>query len=129
MKNINLDDYESIFDAVYDARFTKLKPSLLSAFDFPLGVSYFRVQDLREITQSLEENECREIFVSKYSKEFNRILKIKRLNNIITYSLENINCDDIDVKELYSFTLDMLPESYLEMYITILWEVKSYKNN
>lgn len=129
MENINLDNYESVFDAVCDAHFIKLKPSLLDALDFPIDANYFRVQDLKEMTQSLEENKCKEVFVSKYSKEFNRILKIKRLNNIITYSLENIACDDTDIKELYRFKLDHLPESYLDMYTTILWEIKNYKKN
>lgn len=129
MENINLDNYESVFDAVCDAHFMGIKPSLLNALDFPIDIGYFRVQDLKEITQSLEENDCYEIFVSKYSKEFNRVLKIKRLNNIITYSLENINCDDIDLKELYKFKIDLLPESYLDMYTVILWEIKNYKKN
>lgn len=129
--SINLDDYESVFDAAIDAWALEraYKHSILDVIDFPIldeKSNSFKVKDLKQETFSLEPDSSRYFIVSKESEQKGRYLKIIKNNNYITYNNVSISDDkEVDVKEMYQFVLsdDM---DWLQMYIEILYEIKNF---
>lgn len=123
---INLDNYESIFDAIMEMDTPKLKPHLIDVLDFPVDNSYLRIQDLVNYTNSVQDNKEVLLTVSRYSESIKRKLKIRKDNDYVIYSLVNVGTPDLDEKELYKFLVNSPSDSYLDMYAQILWEVKNY---
>lgn len=129
--NIDLDNYESIFDAAIDAwAFEREKKhSLLDVIEFPIideNSNSFKVKDLKKETFDLDSDSFKYFIVSKESEKKSRYLKIIKNDNYITYSnVSLVNDKETDIKEMYQFVLsdDM---NWLQMYIEILYEIKTF---
>lgn len=132
---INLDDYESIFDAVSVALNDKRekKHQLSDVIDFPVTGKddEFKVKDLKQKTEGMIKDGVEYLVVSKESKLKNRVVRIDRYAaDYIRYTNVCLDEDGNELKEtrsrMYDFSLLDEPD-YLDMYVELLYEIKHYK--
>lgn len=129
---LNLEEYESVFDAVIDYNYdiNRKKHSLLDVLDLPIldkNSDSFKVQDLKRETLDLKSGEFKYFTVNKESKLKCRFLKIYKDGNKVVYSNVTLkDSQEINLKEMYSFDFSDNVD-WLQMYIEILYEIKHFK--
>lgn len=132
MLDINLDDYESIFDAVSALMLkeTMEKHTMADVIDFPLGENRFGVSTLKKETEELGKDAVKYVEVSKESKDKQRVLRIDRYAEVYArytnVCLDNNGNEIKDTrKKMYEFCITDEPD-YYKMFIEVLYEIKHY---
>ena len=132
MLDINLDDYESIFDAVSSimAKETVARHTMAAVMDFPVREG-FGVKDLKKSTEEMDADGIQYVEVSGASKEKHRVLRIDRYAGVYArYTNVCLDENGNEIKgtrnKMYDFCVTEEPD-YYKMYIEVLYEIKHYK--
>lgn len=130
--NINLDNYESIFDALADLRWKEreYRHTISDVIDFPITGDEFKVKDLKSRTECLSTGGIDYLIVSRDSKDKNRVVKIDKYSDtLVRYTNVSLDVNGVEIEDTYNkmYEFDITKEpDYFNMYIELLYEIKHY---
>lgn len=128
-RKINLDDYESVFDAIHDIHYneSKKKLSMLDVLTFPVyDENDLKVKDLKNHPDTLKDGDFIDLRInSKYTDVYKIYLRIYKKDDLVSYLLVS---DDFKIplsdKIIHTMDIENPDIEYYDLFIKVLYSVK-----